>query len=237
MMDTKKKYYLGGYYLTVLKPKNFGVDKDAIIYTCSECINDNLVDAWSYNWAMGGDKQAKEAKENFQLSDSQINSIRTWVDNKHNENKLGWINVFTDLETAFEYKSNFFSHLNDIKVMALCFDESERADFLDKFRHQIEKMGEIGLRLTLLKGVEEADNDKFLGYDYIGIEIGGSFHTFHCHDIGNELSSKFGLTLNEFGLFDSDINSKQVLNYLNDENNGCEPVPWFIAKTKLVTNE
>ncbi|MBE0538896.1 MAG: hypothetical protein IH620_04225 [Ignavibacterium sp.] len=237
MKERKKKYYLGGYYLTKLRPKNYGTETGSLIYTCSECINDNLVETWAYSWTVNNDKQAKEAKENFQLTDTQIKSIRTWVDNKHNESKLGWINVFTELTTALEYKNNFFSHLIDIKLMALYFDEDERADILDVFKPQKEKNGEIGLRLTLLKEFEERDNEIFLGYDYIGIENGGSFHTFHCHDIGKELSDKFGLILNKYGLFESDVNSKQVLDYLNDENNGIEPVPWFIAKTKLVTNE
>ena len=232
----KQKYFLGGYYLVIQRPNEN--DKKSFIYTCSDCINDNLVNAWSYGWTADNDKQTKEACENFKLTNSQIQSIRTWINNKHNEKKLGWKNVFTDLETALEYKNKFFSHLTDIKVMALYFDKDERTDILDEFNPQTEKIVEIGLRLTLLKESEETNNDKFLGFDYIGIEIDGSFHSFHCHRIGKELSDKFGLTLNEFGLFDSNINSKQVLDYLNDENNGvCEPVPWYIAKTKLVINE
>lgn len=237
MTDVKKKYYLGGYYLTILKPKTYGDDKGSLIYTCSECINENIVDDWSYSWTTGNNRKINEVKNKYQFSDTQIEDIRNWVDNKHNENKLGWLNMFTDLETALEYKNNFFPHIHDIKVMALYFDETERKDILQEFKPQSEKNGEIELRLTLLKEIEENDKEKFLGYDYIGIEMGGSFHTFHCHGIGEELSDKFDLTLNKLGLFDSDINSKQVLDYLNDESNGHEPVPWHVAKTKFVTNE
>ena len=237
MTDIKMKYYLGGYYLTILKPKTYGDEKGSLIYTCSNCINDNIVDDWSYSWTTENNRQIDDVKKNYQFSDTQIDKIRNWVDNKHNDNKLGWINVFTDLETAMEYKNYFFPHFSDIKVMALYFDETERKEILDEFKPQSEKNGDIGLRLTLLKEIEENDDEKFLGFDYIGIEIGGSFHTFHCHDIGKELSNKFGLTLNKLGLFDSNVNSKQVLDYLNDEENGFEPVPWFIAKTKLVTKE
>lgn len=237
MNDTEKKYYLGGYYLTTLKPKSYRDDKGELIYTCSECINDHILDIWSYSWTTDNNKQIDEIKKNYQFTDQQINEIRNWVDKNFNDNKIGFLNVFTDLETAIEYKDKFFSQLDDIKIFALYFDTKERADILEEFKPQSEKMGDIGLRLTLLKEIEESDNGIFIGFDYIGIEIGGSFHTFHCHDIGNELSDKFGLTLNNFGLFDSDVNSKQVLDYLNDEENGCEPVPWFIAKTKLVTNE
>lgn len=233
MTNHHKKHYFGGYYLAKLAPVNFGSYNNAMIYTCSNCINDHLVDVWSYTWATGNDERAVEAKEIFQLSEDQIGLIRDWVDEKHNESKLGWINVFADLDAAMEYKQRFFSHLNDIKVFALYFNEAEREYILDEYKPR-PGMGEIGLRLTLLKGIEETDNEKFLGFDYIGIELDGDFHTFHCHDLGEEFSTKFEVTLNEYGLFDSDKSSDRILAYLNDDSNGCEPVPWVVAKTKLV---
>lgn len=237
MTETTTKYYLGGYYLTRLKPKTYGDTKGSIIYTCSECVNDHILDIWSYSWTTNNNEKIEEIKKEYQFTDEQINEIRTWVDKKFIEDKIGFLNVFINLETALEYKNKFFTNFNDTKILALYFETNEREDILEEFKPVSEKNGEIGLSLTLLKEFEEQDNEQLLGYDYIGIENGGSFHTFHCHDIGKELSDKFGLTLNEFGLFDSDKNSKQVLDYLNDEENGCEPVPWFIVKTKLITNE
>lgn len=237
MNETETKYYLGGYYLTKLRPKSYGAETGSLIYTCSECINDHILDTWSYSWTTDNNKELDETKKNYQFSDNQIDEIRNWVDNKFNDNKIGFLNVFTDLETALEYKNKFFSHLSDIKIFALYFDTNERTDIIEEFKPQSAENGEIGLRLTLLKELEEQENEELLGYDYIGIEIGGSFHSFHCHDIGNELSDTFNLTINKYGLFDSAKNSKQVLDYLNNEENGCEPVPWYLAKTKLVTNE
>lgn len=237
MNNIETKYYLGGYYLTILRPQTYGDYQSSLIYTCSDCINDYILDIWSYSWTTNNDKQLDEIKKNYQFTDQQIDEIRNWVDNKYNEKKIGFLNVFIELEAALEYKNLFFSHLSCIKVMALYFDETELKDILEEFKPQSEKNGEMGLRLTLLKEIEENDKEEFLGFDYIGIENGGGFHTFHCHDIGKELSDKYDLTLNKFGLFDSNKNSKQVLEYLNDDNNGCEPVPWYLTKIKLVTNE
>ncbi len=234
MNETENIYYLGGYYLIQLKPKTYGNEIGSVIYTCSECINNHILDIWSYSWTLDNNEHLEEIKSNYHFSDNQITEIRNWVDEKHNENKIGWTNVFVDIETALEYKNKFFAHINDIKIFALYFDANERSDILEEFKPQFEKMGEIGIRLTLLEEFEENDDETFVGFDYIGIEIDGSFHTFHCHDIGKELMDKFDLTLNNFGLFDSNVNSKQVLDYLNNDENGCEPVPWFIVKTKLV---
>jgi len=237
MSDTNNKYYFGGYYLIILRPKTYGPETGSLIYTCSECINDNILDGWSYSWTTNNNDQVAEAVKSLKISEAQIENIRKWVDNKFNDNKIGFLNVFIDLETAIEYKNKFFSHLSGVNIMAIYFDANEGADILEEFKPQSEDMGEIGLRSTLLKELEEQENETFLGYDYIGIENGGSFHTFHCHDIGKELSDKFGLTLNRNGLFESDVNSKHVLDYLNDGTNGCEPVSWYIVKTKLVSNE
>lgn len=236
MQETKTKYYLGGYYLVKLKPTNIGTELNRLIYTCSECITDHLLDIWSYSWTTDNNKYLDEIKSNFQILDYQVDNIRKWVDTKFNDNKIGFLNVFIDLETVIEYKTKFFSHLNNTSIFALYFDNKEKNDLLNEFKPQSEKMGDIGLRLALLKETEEQETEQFLGFDYIGIEYGGSFHSFHCHNLGKELCEKYELTLNKYGLFESNNNSGKVLDYLNDEENGCESVPWFIVKTKLVTN-
>lgn len=228
--------YLGGYYLIKLRPVDFGSKLNTFVYTSSDCINDNLLDTWSYSWTNGTNKETKEAKKNLDLDDGKISEIRQWVDKKNEENKVGWVDLFTELESALEYRQKFFSHLNDIKVFAIYFDEKEAEDLMEEFKPQLENEGEIGLCQTLSKQMVETDttNEELVGFDLVGVEVGGVFHTFHCHDIGSELSEKFGLTLNSFGLFDDCNDWKPVLDYLNDEKNGCEPVPWFVAKTKLI---
>src|SRR5690606_40191688 len=98
MNNTETKYYLGGYYLTRLRPKSNGDENCNIIYTCSECINDHILDIWSYSWTTDNNKQIEEIKKNYQFTDQKIDEIRNWVDNKFNDNKVGFLNVFFDLD-------------------------------------------------------------------------------------------------------------------------------------------
>lgn len=232
-------YYLGGYYLIKQRPISFGTEKDKVVSTCSSCINDNLIDSWAYSWTTDNNAHIDSVKSDFQIQDDTVAEIRKWVDRKFNENKIGWPDLFADLETAYDFKRKFFSHLTDIKIYAIYFESSEAKELVDEFKPKGEKEGEIGFVQSLTNKIpEKNDNsEQLLGFDLIGIEYGGSFHTFHCHDIGKELSDKFGLTLNNFGLFDKKEDWNPTLNYLNDENNGCEPVPWFVVKTKLIKNE
>lgn len=217
----------------------FGATMDKTVLTSSTCINDSLVDQWSYTWTTDNNSQVNDIKADYKIDDITIEKIRKWVDQKHNDGKLGWIDVFTETVIADEYRRTFFPHLDDLKTFAIYFDETEANAVIEEFKPKADKEGEIGLVKMLNKQIEELennDNETLVGYDLIGVEHGGSYHTFHCHDIAKELSDKFGLTLNSFGLFDNCGDWKPVLDYLNDEENGCESVPWFVVKTKLIKN-
>lgn len=237
MSETVKTYYFGGYYLVKLRPAGYGEDPGRFMYTCSECINDPLLDAWSYGWTSDRDKQIDTVKSTFRFSGDQVDEIRDWVNDQYSRGQIGWTSVFMNLETALAYKSRFFAHVSDLAILALYFDPDERTDILEEFKPQSETMGEIGLRLSLLQKTTEQANEAFLGYDYIGIDIGGGFQTFHCYGLAAELSDRFGLSINKYGLFDSDMDSKQVLGYLNEEANNPGQVPWFLAMVKLVPDE
>jgi hypothetical protein len=232
------KSYLAGYFLMKLKPLLFGTEIGKHVYSCSRCINDNLVDMWSYSWTNDNDELAEVAKENFNLADEHITAIRKWVGHMHHENKLLWPDLFTDLESVSAYRQNFFSHLEELKIIGLYFDEDAVAGILDKFGPTSNNIAEIGFRTILMKQVQEIENEIEIpiGYDFIGIDAGGSFHSFYCHDKGRELEKKFELTLNKYGLFDYSKNYKEVLDHLNVPANGCEPDPWYVAKMKLVTS-
>lgn len=229
-------HYLGGCYLVKLRPLDFGTSRDEIVYTASDCINDNLINPWAYSWTKGINKETKEAIRKFGLADDTVFEIRKWIDLRHKENKIGWINVFSEIETAREYQRKFFPDVDNVELFALYFGENEANDIIEEFRPQSKDLGEIGLYQMLLKQIAEIDrpDEALMGYDLVGIEGGGDFHSFHCHDIGPELSERFGLAMNQYGLFDAKDDWSPVLEYLNSEECGCEPVPWFVAKTKLV---
>lgn len=222
-----------------MQPLKFGSHLDSLIYSCSDCINDNLVGTWAYSWTTSNNAIIDKIKQEFLISDDTVTEIRQWVDKKFEEKKIGWHDLFADIETLIEFKQKFYSHLTDLRTFALYFNETEANCLIQEFNPDREKEGEIGLHQILAEKIVEKEsvNETTIGFDLIGVELGGDFHSFHCHDLGKELSDKFGLTLNDYGLFEPCDNWTPVLDYLNDEENGCEPVPWFIVKTKLITIE
>lgn len=229
-------YYLGGYFLIKLRPISFGSLENRSVFTCSSCINDTLLDDWSYSWTTDNNRNISAIKKGFELNDAAIQSIRTWTDTSYDEKLIGWGDVFFDADTASKYYTTSFSHLNGIKLFVLYFNEQEAQEIVTEFSPTKSTQGLIGLVDSLQKKINEDDKpgEVTIGYDLIGIELGGYFHSFHCHDLTSDLVTKFGLHFNSYGLFDSTDNWNAVVEYMNDEDNGFEPVPWFLAKVKLV---
>lgn len=225
--------FLGGYYLIKLRPVTFGSLESKCLLTCSSCINDSLLDNWSYSWTTDNGMNLNDLIESYDIDRNVISKLRAWVDKKLDEKKIGWIDLFRDLETAKAYQRNFFADVQDVKIMAIYFGEQEATDLVDEFEPEKEIQESIGLYQNIKDRIPEIIDDKeiFRGFDIIGIELDGSFHTFHCYDLANELAQKFNINTNQFGLYDNIPNFQEISEYMNDENNGFEPVPWFVVKT------
>lgn len=230
------QYYLGGYYVIKQRPIDFGDKISKVIYTCSNCINDNLLDNWAYSRTTGKDLQIEDIKARYQLNDENVQSIRQWSDSALNDERIGWINLFKDLSVAEEYIRKFFSHLSDLKIIGIYFSESEVPRLLSEFQPTGDSMDAIGLYENLINRIPEPQNNAecFIGYDVIGVEVDGGFHTCYCHGVSDELAEKFHLEVNEFGLFQEAANWESLIKYMNADENGFEPVPWFVCKIKLV---
>ena len=163
--NEKMPFYLGGYYL-------LNLDREKNIYTCSNCINNSLLGTWSFSWSNDGKNVSSEIKAKFNIDNKQVTKIQNWVDQKFDEEKIGWFNVFSDLDTLKEYKQNFFSDTKT-EILSIYFPETEKVDFLKAFIPPNKEVGEIGIYKNLKKNILENKDKETLGYDLIGIELGG----------------------------------------------------------------
>ena len=231
------KYYLGAYHLLKLKPLDFGKFKGQKVLTGSRCLNESFFDAWSLSWTEDGKKNLSVPKKEFNLTGSQVQAIQEWADEKFNHKHLGWINTFNDLETVKEYQSKFFSHHRDFDIVAIYFPENSAKEFMAEFEPQTEQTGEIGILDCLKqKTPERLIDEEFIGYDLIGMEFSGDYHSFHCYDNADDMINKFGLTLNNLGLIEEFEQKEELLDYANNSENGLPFVPWYLVKVKRVNS-
>jgi len=230
---TDLEYFIGAYYLIKLRSIDSGKIKGSKVFTCSNCINDSYLDSWSISWANSNDESLEQTKSNFNLTANEIVEIQNWSDKKFNDKRIGWSNTFSDLETLLEYKNQFFPDEIDFQILSINFPENEKTEFLKVFDKESD-YAEIGLSINLEKSILENETEVFLGFDLIGVEISGDFHSFHCHDLAKDLIQKFNVKINEFGLIESHNNWDDIILYMNDESNGFEATPWFLVKVKRV---
>lgn len=234
-MDT---HYLAGYYLVKLKPLDFGDDLNKSVWTCCNCLNYSAFDNWCLSWTK--DKIDKEHKEALNLTDEKLNEIHKWTDSKYSD----LLNGFEDLATAIEFKNLFFNSRDDIHILGLYFPTKDKEllieDFgegqnVDEFNYN---NGNVVIRKNLQKEIIEQNNtnEEFLGYDFIGVECDGSFHSFYCSNITKTLFDKFNIIPNAYGLFDKVENSESVRLYLNDPLSYLEPLPYYVVKVTKVKN-
>lgn len=231
-------HYNAGYYLIKTKPFDLGTGKETIVRTCSECINFSVFDNWCLSWM--SDTLDENEKKELGLTDEVIAEIHQWTDSRFHNGS----NVFPDVTTAIEFKDLFFNSRNDIEVYGLYFPETDAHLLIDEFAEGKNTTtfnynnGDFGLRHHLIRKTEETDNthEELLGYDFIGVESDGSFHSFHCHGMANTLADTFSLRLNANGLFDKPERPIEIRAYLNDPKTGLEPVPWYIVKVKRQKN-
>ncbi len=226
-------YYLAGYYLIKLNPLNWGSFSFKFIYSCSTCLNNSLLDSFSRSWTTNSD-YLEEVKTDLKIDSAKIKRIQEWTEQKDSENKIGYMNIFYDIATAKEYRDNFFTDLENVKIFGLYLPRSESEDVINLFKSQKENQGEIGIVHILRNSKRASENENIIGYDLIGIESDGSFHSFHCHDLYVNLNQQFGVQLNKYGLLESDLNWEELIKYMNNEENGFEPVPWCFAQVRLI---
>ncbi len=226
-------YYKAGYYLIKTRPIEFGTFTDKTILTCSSCINDSLMDTFARPWTIQKDEK-EDIVKNFNIDYDTIKHIHSWTDKMDIENEIGFPDLFYSIDSARQYRDSFFSHLKECMIIGIYLPQTEMDNLIKEFEPQGEKMGEIGLRYRLRKKEIENDNGKLIGYDMIGIESGGGFHTFHCHDLYNDLKRDLEIEINENGLINSDSKWNELVDYMNDDDKGFEPVPWYFAKVKLI---
>lgn len=230
-------YYLGGYYLIRPTTKTFWSPTARTIYSASNCINKSLLDHWSYSWTTGNDDEIDSIKQTYAIDDETIQSIRQWVDKACDDKRTGWINVFRYLDTVKEYQQKFFAHLPDTKIVGTYFRETDVDAITDALMPRGKGFGTEGLYDCLIEKIPETDSvtETFIGFDIAGIDVGGSFHSFYCNLAPEVFTERFGLKINQYGLFEDSDNWKAVLTFMNDKESPVEPVPWFICKIKLVS--
>lgn len=227
-------YVLAGYYLVRLRPLGFGPYAAALVPTASCCINDPLLDSFSRPWT-SIPKVIQQAQTDFSLSSETIHTLQQWVEAADMEEQAGYMRLFYTLEAARTYYQRFFQGLNNVVLLGLFFLKSEAIAFKNNHTPTDAMLGEMGMSFLCGQAIPEEDTSSCLGYEPIGLDAGGSFHSMHCYTALETLQQHFELTINTAGLLTTDTNWAAMIDFLNHNDNGFTTVPWYFAIKKMLS--
>lgn len=196
------------------------------ILTVSTCIVDSYPDAWALPWVETAPDQLRSIQEKIALDNTVFENLRNWVKTTMDNGRFGWPNVFFSVHTAQEFYLRFLGALLDIRIIGLSLSKDVASDFLCEERPQ-EGCGAIGVWTMVNRGLARIRSGSPLGFDVLGMEFGGGFHTFTCNSLEQDFHDKLGITFNKDGLIDDYSKAIVAAEYTNRDDVGAEPVIWY----------
>src|SRR5262249_35642859 len=139
--------------------------------------------------------------------------LAQWLQARMDAGEWLWPRWFTALETAREFVARFSPDPIPV-VLGIGITEATAQ--------------EVGLHLAS-RNLPLAPGGEVLGYELLGREDGGDFHSWLCNDLEPVLHELMGLRVNAHGLIDDPDTAAMAARALMEPEVGAERVPWLPA--------
>lgn len=222
-------FYEVGYCLVQKKPLQWR-EQAIEVLTPSACLNDVLPDPWCLSWTGQGPELHTELHQTLGVDAALRQRIQRWGDRRF-ELDWGWPHLFFSLDSALNFREHFVPHL-PCECLGLFLPADWREVVLEDQSPQSPQTGKTGLCWMLEKSLPEPPGGEFLGFDVLGLELGGGFHSMHCNDLPEDYQQDLGLALNDRHLLASLHDAEQAADYTARPESGAEPVLWVPMKLK-----
>lgn len=196
------------------------------IITASECIGDVYPGFWAIKSAETPPEELAKVREELKLTESEFEDLRSWVDLSLASSDLGWPNVFLNLRAAREFKRRFMNAVPGVHLVGLVIATDDAEEVMSDPSYY----GPSGMLEIISRQLPPEKAGVFLGFDVLGVEYGGSLHTFSCNGLERDYVVKFGITFNAHGLIADQDQALAAAEYTNRDETAAEPVPWFAVK-------
>ena len=231
-------YYLGGYYLVegVTRPAYSATFLPSTIWSISTCVSPIYPDTWALPWTSYPDEKRLTIQARLGLTNTDFKEMQDWVNTAFNEDRLGWPNVWLNVDDAQEYYRRYLQSIPQIKLLAIGISASYLDECLEAARPD-SGMGQTGLYLLLLKPQKFSNIERALGYELLNVEHGNASHSFLCNHLETDYQ-QMNLTFNEHGLLTHYDDAQRAEEFTNLETTQAEPgqwFPWLILERPLET--
>lgn len=217
-----------GYYIVsdAIPPNRERVFTPPRVVTISTCIVDSYPDAWALPWAGTSESQLREHQTSLGLEAPETAALRAWVSKALESGEFGCPNVFLSLATAREFDRRFLAKVKRRRLLGASVAADVAARFLHEMEPQRPNAGS-GTWSALSRNRRIEPGGRFLGFDIVGAEWGGDFHTFWCNGLERDFESHLGIRVNPQGLLEDEVQALAACEYVSRPEVGAEPCCWF----------
>ncbi|HEU4328417.1 MAG TPA: hypothetical protein VFS21_35090 [Roseiflexaceae bacterium] len=220
-------YILGGYYLVEgterqpwftlgLLPERF--------WSISSCICTQYPNLAFLSWSSDA-RECEAIRTKLGLSSDQYGELVAHVDRLFDEGIFGWPEVWTDVEAARVFRRHYLEHLEHIKLLGIATPAQYYQELLDGLK-STPPGGVVSLYANLQRQEGLPPEARVLGFEILGREAGGSFHSFVCNGLEQEYLAQLGIQLNDHGLIDTLDDAVRASDFTNLDSTGAEPIGW-----------
>lgn len=226
--ERNMKYIFGGYFLVQgvdTPPRMAETISVPVLWALTDCICNILPTYALLPGCESTDETISEIINYTGLSANDLESMKTTIEGMLKTKQIGWPNVFQTLESAQLFYSKHLSKSDNFKILGIAFPEKDAEVFINE--ENPNNVDGIGIFDVLSMHQEIPSNVNVLGFEVLGHEYGGDFHSFLCNGLEKDFSEKLGIIFNETGRINTLEDAKRAEEYINDDSVGAEPVPWF----------
>jgi len=183
------------------------------VVTITECIC-NVHPLLRGTFWLNCEKQQSEYKESLGLSAEEFASLKEATVYLYDNRRLDVDARFRELEDAVLIYNKYLYNLPRLKVVSIALDKTYRDIFFTE--------AEGRLNAPVLNR-PKADGH-FIGYDILGWDY-SYFHSYLCNSLHEDISEKYPLEINEYGLIQNSYS--QVEEFARYIDGLGEPVIWL----------
>lgn len=214
----------GGYFL--MGPVHEGAVSDARlarpVWSISTCVSDSYPEETFLEWVTTAPERDEQIRKALDLSPGELAKLKADVTHRFDRGELRWPNVFVSTASAKDFHARWLTRLGDIRLLGI----SLRADDLLEYLDDSGSAGPNDGVVSLLRERRPPEPGKPVGFEVLGTEAGG-FHTHHCHGLAGELMDVLEVGFGEEGLVTDWSGAEKVSDWINRDEVGAEPVPWY----------
>jgi hypothetical protein len=217
----------GGFYVTraISRPAGLGDLLPERLMTLSACLTEFLPDVWALDWTSCSTDERIAAVKRLGLPEELLPTVQASATDSFNRGDLGWPCVWQSASAARAALALVKAAPVEFVVLELGIPEDEAAILLPELAP---RMGEAACgfleKLTSTSSLESASIP--LGWEVLGAEAGGSFHSWLCNSLQDDASTRLNIKPGSMGLLTAEADAAAIVQLI-ESGLGAEPVPWF----------